>query len=361
MASSSESSAAHQAPGAPPRPLPPPPPEEVAAFYALIEKRVTASVLNRHSRCAELSERAARHAARLWGDNSLVVANLRINEAASLRNTAIASTSSSEQEALRRHAWAILVPVHALLLRRLSDNTLLPGTIKEEEVMYDARALAFTYKAKDKPVPSEAVLQGLGVVLGYDTLLNAVNNTLALLSELRGVPCESARSFVLTMLDAIPRTVTMEINSTSEDALVDMIETHMKPQNFEASFCAAVLRKWRSKAVTDVLRARGVLQTGVAAAQQGRHHHPVLQALKAVFPQVRLLLRSKPASVPTSRRSGCESARGRPATRWSAPSANSSSAPAVALCGTAARSITRSTGGRTKRIATSWTKRDGRR
>ena len=47
-----------------------------------------------------------------------------------------------------------------------------------------------------------------------------------------------------------------------------MIETHMKPQNYEPSFCAAVLRKWRSSAVADVLRARGSLQTGVAAHQE---------------------------------------------------------------------------------------------
>ena len=38
-----------------------------------------------------------------------------------------------------------------------------------------------------------------------------------------------------------------------------MMETNMTPQNFEPSFCAAVLRKWRSNAVADVLRARGVL------------------------------------------------------------------------------------------------------
>ena len=47
-----------------------------------------------------------------------------------------------------------------------------------------------------------------------------------------------------------------------------MIETRMKPQSFEASFCAAVLCKWHSSAVADVLRARGVLQTGAAAHQQ---------------------------------------------------------------------------------------------
>ena len=182
---------------------------------------------------------------------------------------AIASTSTSEKERLRRRAWTILVPVHAFLLRRLADNTLLPGTNKEEEVTYYARSRAFTRKAKDKPVFPEAVLQCLGVSFGYGTLLDAVLNTLNLLMELRGsgLPWESAHSFVLAALDAIPRTATMQNELQSERSLVAMMETGMKPQNFEPSFCAAVLRKWRSSAVADVLRARGVLQTGVAATQ----------------------------------------------------------------------------------------------
>ena len=255
MALSSERSAA-RAPGAPPPTLPPPPPEDVAAFYALVEKMTTAGVLNRHARYAELCDRAARHAQRMWGDNSLVVADLRVSEAVALRLLADASTSSSEKKALWRRAWEILVSTHALLLRRLADNTLLPGTIKEEEVMYCARSQAFTWKAMDKPVPSEAVLQHLGVVLGYTTLLNAVYNTLNLLVVLRGsvLPQESAHSFVLTALDAIPRTATMQHTLQSEADLVMAMESHMKPQNFEPSFCAAVLRKWRSNAVADVLR-----------------------------------------------------------------------------------------------------------
>ena len=131
----------------------------------LVEKQTTASLLSRFSRCAELSERAAKHAGRLWGDNSLVVADLRVSEAVPLRGMAFASTCSSEKEALRWRAWAILVPVRALLLRRLADNTLLPGTIKEEEVTYLTRLQAFTFKARDESVPSEAVLQSLGVAL----------------------------------------------------------------------------------------------------------------------------------------------------------------------------------------------------
>ena len=81
--------------------------------------------------------------------------------------------------------------LHALLLRQLVDNMLLPGTLKEEEVSYCARSLAFMHKAHSKPVPSD-----------------------------------------------------------------------------ETSFCAAVLRKWRLSAVADVLRARGVLQTGLAEHQR---------------------------------------------------------------------------------------------
>ena len=115
---------------------------------------MTASVLNRHSRSAELSDRAARHAERLWGDHSLVVAHLRVNEATALRNLARISTSS-EQETLFRRAWAIFVPVRDLLLRRLADDTLLSGTIKEEEAMYHARSQAFSGTAQGKPVPSD--------------------------------------------------------------------------------------------------------------------------------------------------------------------------------------------------------------
>ena len=67
-----------------------------------------------------------------------MVAHLRMGEVGSLRGMARASTASSEKEALLRRTCTTLVPVHALLLRRLADNTLLPGTIKEEDLTYFA-------------------------------------------------------------------------------------------------------------------------------------------------------------------------------------------------------------------------------
>ena len=42
----------------------------------------------------------------------------------------------------------------------------------------------------------------------------------------------------------------------------------MNPRDYEPAFCAAVLRKWRSNAVSSVLRARGALQTGIAKHEQ---------------------------------------------------------------------------------------------
>ena len=55
-----------------------------------------------------------------------------------------------------------------------------------------------------------------------------------------------------------------------EGHVVAMIETGMHPLNYELAFCTAVDRKWRSNAVSSVLQARGVLQTGIAKTEQSR-------------------------------------------------------------------------------------------
>ena len=42
----------------------------------------------------------------------------------------------------------------------------------------------------------------------------------------------------------------------------------MHPRDYEPTFYADVLRKWRSDEVSSVLRARGVLQTGIAGSER---------------------------------------------------------------------------------------------
>ena len=92
-----------------------PPPDQLAAFYKLVEKKAIASALCRHARAAELSASAAVLAEVLFGgDDSLVVASLRMGECHSL--TSLAGTASgAEEEAFFRRSWGVLELVIPLL------------------------------------------------------------------------------------------------------------------------------------------------------------------------------------------------------------------------------------------------------
>ena len=136
----------------------PPRHDQLASFYKLVGKVVMAAALCRHARHAELSAQAAVQAEALFGDNSLVVAHLRTSESTALNNLAV-DASGSEDLALARRSWAVLVSVSNLLQRRLSTNTLLPGHIRQEELDYGAHAQAAMMKAKNEPVPPPALLR----------------------------------------------------------------------------------------------------------------------------------------------------------------------------------------------------------
>ena len=266
MASSSERSAQH---GASRRA--PPPPDQLASFYKLVDKKVIAGVLCRHARNAELSALASSSAKALFGDNSLVVAHLQVAKSNALACLALVSASSDIREwaAFYRRSWHVLVSPITLLLRRIEADTVLPGTLPEEELEYDAHVTAALKKAKNKPVPHPAVLRAWASTMGYTTLLLAMFRSLELL-RLPWWPAEQRRiveSFVLEGLDVIPRTAGIAIQMTGESEIVAKMET-ITPQRYEPAFYASMLRKWRSEAVRSVLQARGVLQTGAAISEQ---------------------------------------------------------------------------------------------
>ena len=167
--------------------------------------------------------------------------------------------------------WAALLLLIPLLLRRLETDTLLPGTLREEELDYEAQVQATKQTAKNVPVPRPTVLRAWASALGYDTLLVAMFRSLnyLMLPWCPAAQKTTVESFVLQGLDVIPRTAGVPNNLISgEEHVVSIIEKDMNPHDYRPAFCAAVLRKWRSEAVSSVLRARGVLQTGVATAEQ---------------------------------------------------------------------------------------------
>ena len=129
-----------------------PPLDRLTTFYKLVEKRVTAGVLCREALDAELSARAATQAEALFGGDSLVVADVQYCESESLALLA-SEASGAEKETLLTRSWAVLLSLTNLLLRRLADNTLLPGTIREEELDYEVYAQTVAFKAKNEPPP----------------------------------------------------------------------------------------------------------------------------------------------------------------------------------------------------------------
>ena len=246
------------------------PPDQLAAFYKLVDKKVIAGVLFRHARNAELCALASLQAKALFGDDSLVVAHLRYAESEALAGLCEAA-SGAEQEALRRRSWAVLVSLIPPLLRRLEADTLLPGTLRVEELDYTAHVQAAAKKAKNNPVPPLDVLRLMASGTGYTSLLLAIYRSLDLLLQplWPAVQKRMVESFVLQGLDFIPRTGGIPANVIiGEGPVVMIIEQRMSPRSYDPAFCAAVLRKWRSDAVSSVLRARGTLQTGVANFEQ---------------------------------------------------------------------------------------------
>ena len=226
----------------------PPPPDQLASFYKLVDKEVIASVLNRHARNVELSAQAAVQAEALFGDDSLVVASLRTGESIALANLS-KGASGADKKAFLHRSWDVLVSVIALLLRRLEVNVLLPGTIQEEELVYEAHVQAVIQRAKNMPAPPPAaLLRAWASTLGYNTLLNAMFRSLDLLTHplWPAGQVRTVKSFVLQGLDFIPRTAGIPSDLiTGEANLVWIIEEKMNPTNFGPAFCEAVLQKWR--------------------------------------------------------------------------------------------------------------------
>ena len=186
----------------------PPPPDQLAALYSLTDKFVSAGALSRHSRTAELAARAALKAEALLGDDSLVVADLRMNESEALNNMA-ATASGAEKDALFRRSLSGLLSVIALLQRRISANTLLFGAVRKEEFDYCIHVQAASFAANNEPVPPPADLASMGSSIGYVVLLDAMFRSLHFLfvsfrSSWPAAQRKVVESFVRALLSSFP-------------------------------------------------------------------------------------------------------------------------------------------------------------
>lgn len=106
-----------------------------------------------------------------------MVAVLRMDESRVLNNM-VQIASRAEQRALFLRSWSALLSVLAVLQSRLATDTLLPGTVRNEETDYYAHVQAASFTAKNELVPAQAVLQTYGSNIGYIVLVNALYTSL---------------------------------------------------------------------------------------------------------------------------------------------------------------------------------------
>jgi hypothetical protein len=123
-------------------------------------------------------------------------------------------------------------------------------------------------RVKEKPVPSAAALKQVAACVGYSATLEAAYTALNLLQLQLGNADQRGRAqaFVLSVLGLIPQTAGLTVTFAVENHLVDIIDNNLDPARYHPDFWASLKALWRSPAVANVLRSRGALQDGIAAA-----------------------------------------------------------------------------------------------
>ena len=115
-------------------------PASTEELYKLMDKALCAGATGRNALAAAIYRRAAEAATiRVHGD-TLIAAHLSLCQAAELLvQAAVHGVPADEATALRSGAWVIVSGALPLLLRRMEDDTLLPGRCTKEEAEYCRR------------------------------------------------------------------------------------------------------------------------------------------------------------------------------------------------------------------------------
>ena len=208
---------------------------------------------NSHEASARVRS-AAEAAVRLYGQNSIVVASLRVKQVSTVNAFMGQSPSIDGILMLVAQAHPLLREAHAILLHRLREGTVLPGSLRREEAEYNAHHH-----------PTEPRLSRFG----YITVVNACCATLALWPFTRANDVADqvqAKAFVLAAINTIPRTAAMPYATDVEANLV-----HIMPQSRDEFLrrylgIPTLYDTWTNPAVQTVLRARGALRDAETTA-----------------------------------------------------------------------------------------------
>ena len=166
----------------------------------LCEKALTAEFSGRHALAAAFFRRAAEEALHLHGE-TFVCTYLTLRRALSLhRQSVLQGVTREERAALRTEEWALASGCLPLIVRRMDDNTVLPGRGTAAELAFFKRFMVTRHTAFGEPPLSSRSLQLVCLNLGYATALRSASRLLGLLCVRRNV---EAQHFVLRVVDCM--------------------------------------------------------------------------------------------------------------------------------------------------------------
>jgi len=150
--------------------------EALAGIVSAMEAAYCAVRKHRHARAAELYGRAVEHAVAAGvQSDSLILASLRLYRGMELFSLALDETgiNATSAIALYTEAWAIVCEVMRVLSARDQAGTLLPGTLRAEEVAYADASQHAMLRFVSAELPQE---ETSGTQLKYEASLWGYNH-----------------------------------------------------------------------------------------------------------------------------------------------------------------------------------------
>ena len=238
-------------------------PVDTTQLDKLCEKAVTASSSGRYALAAAFFRYAAEEALRLHGE-TFVCTFLTLQRASLLRQQAqLEGVTDDEKVALCDESWVLASGYRPLVVRRMDDNTMLPGRGTAVELAFFKRYMETRHTTfRDPPLPFR-FMQLVGLSLGYATALLAADRLLGMLCVRRDV---EVQAFVLRVVDCIlPAAQSLRDCALGEEFnFADTIQFALSGAlPYDATFVAILRAKWTAAAMVQMRRERGLLDASV--------------------------------------------------------------------------------------------------
>ena len=200
-------------------------------------------------------------------------AYLTLQRAASLRQqTQLEGVTKDEKEALYNEEWALTSGSLPLIVRRMDDNTMLPGRGTAVELAFFKRFMEIWRTALGRLPLSSRDQQLVGLSLAYATALVAADQLLGLLCVRRDV---EVQAFVLRVVDCMlpaARSLTAFALGEEIDLACTIQQTLSGAFPYDTTFVASIRSKWTSAAMVQMRRERGLWDLLEEANQHIKEH-----------------------------------------------------------------------------------------